>query len=264
VTSRAVLATAVLSLVAALPALAARPTTEHGDELVVAVSLPRAVFQVGAVRGSEVVFARGLEIDVARSVARRLGLRPRFVQVSDPRRLVAPGKKWWHIALAQLEPTPERRRAVDFSTPYARADQVVLLSRGVERPRSLAGLRRLQLCGERRSRAIDLIASRIRPSLRPLTAPDVEGLLRRVQTGVCEAAVADVARIGPALSGKSKRFGGIAGRIETGAYAVALERGSALTPAVDRALRRLSANGSLRRLAKSWLGVDLSRLRLLR
>jgi ABC-type amino acid transport substrate-binding protein len=263
-TLRAALAAAVLSLVAALPALAARPTMERGDELVVAVSLPRPVFQVGAVRGSEVVFARGFEIEVARSVARRLGLRPRFVQIADPRRLVAPGEKPWHIALAQLEPTPQRRRAVDFSTPYARADHVVLLARGVERPRSLPGLRHLQLCGERRSRAIDLIGSRIRPSLRPLAAPDVEGLLRRVQTGACEAAVADISRIGPALSGRSKRFGGIAGRIETGAYAVALERGSALTPAVDGALRRLSANGSLRRLAKSWLGVDLARLRVLR
>jgi ABC-type amino acid transport substrate-binding protein len=258
-----VLATALV-LAAAVPAGAAPPATERPGELVIAVNLPRPAFQVGSVRGSQVVLARGLEIEVARALARRLGLQPRFVHVGNARRLVAPGGKPWDIALAQIVPTPQRRRAVDFSVPYVRADQVVLLARGMERPRSLAGLRRLQLCAERRSRGMDVIASRIRPSLPPVAAPGVESLLRRVQTGACEAAVADVSRIGPALSGKQKRFGGLAGRIETGAYAVALERGSILTPSVDGTLSRLSADGSLRRLAKAWLGVDLTRLRLLR
>jgi ABC-type amino acid transport substrate-binding protein len=230
---------------------------------VVAVSLPRPAFQVGAVRGSEVVVARGLEIEVARALARRLGLRPRFIQIGNEQRLLAPGAKHWDVAFAQLVPTPHRRLAVDFSAPYARADQVVLVARGVERPRSLAGLRRLQLCAERRSRGMDVIAARVRPSLPPLAVPDMESLLRRVQTGACEAAVADVSRIGPALEGKRQRFGGIAGRIDTGAYAVALERGSPLRASVDAALSRLAASGSLRRLAKNWLGVDLAPLRLL-
>jgi ABC-type amino acid transport substrate-binding protein len=250
-------------LAAGTPVAAAPPAAEDPDELVIAVSLPRPAFQVGAVRGSEVVVARGLEIEVARAVARQLGLRPRFVQVRNERQFLAPGAKRWDVAFAQLVPTAHRRRSVDFSAPYARADQLVLMSRGVKRPRSLAGLRRLQLCAERRSRGMDVIAARIRPSLQPLAVPDVESLLRRVQTGACEAAVADVSGLGPALEGKRQRFGGIAGRIDTGAYAVALERGSPLRASVDAALGRLAASGSLRRLAKAWLGVDLARLRLL-
>ena len=109
-----------------------------------------------------------------------------------------------------------------------------------------------------------MIAARVSPPLRPLLARDLETLLRRVQTGACEAAVADVSSLGPALVGHRKRFGPIAGRIETEAYSLALERGSALRPSVDLALRRLAADGSLRRLAKAWLGVDLARLRVLR
>jgi ABC-type amino acid transport substrate-binding protein len=252
-----------LLLAVGLPVVAAPPATEPPGELVIAVSLPRPAFQVGAVRGSEVVVARGLEIEVARALARQLGLRPRFVQVGNAQRLTAPGAKPWDVAIAQLVPTTLRRRAVDFSAPYARADQVVLVARGIERRQSLAGLRRLQLCAERRSRGMDVIAARIQPSLRPVAVPDVESLLRRVQTGACEAAVADVSRIGPALRGKRQRFGGIAGRIDTGFYAVSLERGSPLRASVDAALSRLAANGSLRRLAKAWLGVDLTRLRLL-
>jgi ABC-type amino acid transport substrate-binding protein len=254
---------AALLATAVLPVDAAPPTTEQADELVIAVSLPRPAFQVGAVRGSEVVVARGLEIGVARALARQLGLRPRFVHVRNERRLTAPGAKPWDVALAQLVPTPLRLQAVDFSGPYARADQVVLVARGVERPRSLVTLRRIQLCAERGSRGMDVIASRIRPRFRPLAAAGIETLLRQVQTGACEAAVADVSRVGPALVGKRQRFGGIAGRIDTGAYAIALERGSPLRPSVDAALSRLSATGVLRRLAKAWLGVDLARLRVL-
>jgi polar amino acid transport system substrate-binding protein len=216
------------------------------------------------VRGGEVVVALGLEVDVARTLARRLGLRVRFVQVGDAGRLLAPGAKPWDVALAQLTPTSQRATRVDFSSPYVRADQVLLARRGLERPRRLAHLRRLQLCAMRGTRGADVIAGRIRPARRTLLVPDVPMLLRRVQTGVCDVAVAEVGMLGPALAGRRDLFGGISGRIETGAYAFALEKGSALRPAVDGALRHLAADGTLRRLARAWLGVDLPRLPVLR
>ena len=99
-----------------------------------ALSLPAPALQVGAVRGSEVVLARGLEVDVARAVARRLGLRLRLVQVGDARRLLRPGRRGWDVALAQLVATPTRSRASSFTTPYLRDDPVVLVRRGLKRP----------------------------------------------------------------------------------------------------------------------------------
>jgi polar amino acid transport system substrate-binding protein len=239
------------------------PGKQRPGELVVALSLPRPAFAVGAVRGSEVVVARGLEAEVARVLARRLRLRPRFVQVGDARRLLASGAKRWDVAIARLVPTAAHRRAVDFSAPYARADQIVLLARGLERPRSLAGLQKLQLCAQRGTRGVDAIAGRVRPALAPLLARDLETLLRRVQTGACDAAVGEVGDLGPAIAAERGRFGPVAGRIPTGAYAIALEDGSPLKPSVEQAMRALSANGTLRRLAKKWLGIDLPRVRVL-
>jgi ABC-type amino acid transport substrate-binding protein len=239
------------------------PVTKQRGELVVALSLPRTGFAVGAVRGADVVVARGLEADVARALGRRLGLRPRFVQVGDAGRLLASGAKRWDVAMAQLLPTPARRRAVDFSAPYARTDQIVLLARGLGKPRSLAGLQQLQLCAQRGTRGVATIASRIRPALPPLLARDLETLLRRVQTGACDAAVGEVGDLGPAIAAERGRFGAVAGRLATGAYAIALEHRSPLKPSIDRALRGLSADGTLRRLAKKWLGVDLPRVRVL-
>ncbi|HEY3186377.1 MAG TPA: transporter substrate-binding domain-containing protein, partial [Solirubrobacteraceae bacterium] len=209
--------------------------------------------------------ARGFEVEVARGLAHRLRLRSRLVQVGDARRLVQTGPTAWDVALAQLVATPARTRAVSFTTPYLRDDPVVLVRRGLPRPGSLAQLRRLQLCAERGRRAADTIAARVRPRTRPLLVRDLGTLLRRVQTGACDAALAELSRLGPALDGRRDLFGGLAGRIETDrAYAVVLERGSALLPAVDAAVRSLRADGTLRRLTIAWLHIDPARLRVLR
>lgn len=264
--ARVLAALGACCLLAADAASAAAPTRERGV-LVVALSMPAPLFQVGAVQGRSVVYARGLEVELARALARRLGLRRvEFVQVGDPQRLLAPGPKRWDVALAQVVPTPVRERAVDLSEPYLRADQAVLLARGVPRPRALADLRKLQLCAVRGSRGADTAASRVRPRLKTLRAIDDQALLRLVRTGRCDAALREAPQLGQALARAGRgSFGPVVGRIETeAAFAVALQKGSPLTARVDGALRRLRAAGVLGRLAKTWLGLDPARLRVLR
>ncbi len=254
------------SLALAGVAGAAVPTRQHGV-LVVALHMPEPAFQVGAVRGRTVVYARGLEVELARALARRLGLRRvDFVQIADQGRLLAPGPKRWDVALAQVRPTPRRSRAVDLSEPYLRSDQAVLLSRGVPRPRSLADLRGLQLCVVRGSRGADVAAARVRVRRPALVAAGDKALLRLVQTGRCDAALREAPLLGRALASAHRgAYGPIAGRIETeAAFTVALQKGSPLTPRVDVALRQLRAEGTLGRLAKAWLGIDPARLRALR
>ena len=83
----------VAALVVATTAAAATQPTKRPGELTVALNLPRPALQVGAVRGGDIVLARGFEVDVARALARRLGLRLRLVQVRDAQRLLQPGAK---------------------------------------------------------------------------------------------------------------------------------------------------------------------------
>ena len=73
-----------LALALALPAAAAAPPpTQNPDELVVGVSMPVTGLQVGAVRARTVVLAKGLEIDLARALAKRLGV-PTVRFVNEP------------------------------------------------------------------------------------------------------------------------------------------------------------------------------------
>jgi ABC-type amino acid transport substrate-binding protein len=255
----------IAALVAAGAASAAAPTRAKG-ELVIALSMPAQGFQVGSVSGSRVVYARGLEVDLGRALARHLGIRHvRFVQVSAPGQIVRPGRKSWDLALAQIVPTRSSARAVELVGPYLVDDQAVLLRRGLARPRSLADLRRLQLCAVRGSRGADVAAQRARPVSGTLLARDVVELLRWVQTGRCDAAVHEAPALGASVVNARRRYGRLAGRIETGAtYAIALPHGSPLAADVGRALAALRADGVVTRLARAWLGFDPARLRALR
>ena len=257
---------AALAAALAAPAAAGAPATKTPGQLLVGLSLAAPPFQAGSVRGREVVLAKGYEIDVARALARRLGLRRvRFVNEPSRERLAAAGRKVWDVALARVALTKARARAVGLSEPYLRGDQVVLLRRGLSVVRRLSALRPLELCAERGSRAADVIAGRIRPRSRALYFENVDALGRALQTGRCDAAVGDLASVGSLVRQNRSRFGPVAGRIETVvAYAVVLEKGSPLLAEVDRSLRRLAADGTLGRLAKAWLGLNPSRLPLLR
>ncbi len=108
-----------------------RGASDHETPVTVGLAMPAAGFQVGAVRGRTVVLAKGLEIDLARILARRLGIqRVRFLNERFFSTLLTPGAKDWDLALAEISVTPARAERVDFSRPYLTADQGVLLRSG--------------------------------------------------------------------------------------------------------------------------------------
>ena len=123
----ALLAGLALLLATVPAAFADPPPTLQSGILTVGINMPSPGFQVGAVRGHGVVFARGFEIDLANALAVCLGV-PRVVFYQKPRfdRLLAPGPKPWDIALAEVTITPERSANVLFSIPYLAADQAFL------------------------------------------------------------------------------------------------------------------------------------------
>jgi polar amino acid transport system substrate-binding protein len=246
---------------------AAPPPTKVPDELQVALSMPAAGFQVGAVRGREVVLAKGLEIDLARLLAKRLGIpRVRFVNEPLFSTLLRSGEKDWDLALAQITVTPVRATRVDFSNTYLTADQGVLLRRGLTTtPTSIAALSRLQLCGERASTGGQLILDRIKPIRKPRLLENPSRLSYDLFTRRCDAVVFDAPALAVLRRQAPERYGPLIGRIVTGErYAIALEKGSPLRPAVNAALAIVINSGALEQLRKRWLGTDTAGLPVLR
>lgn len=248
-----------LALVAALAGVAAPVAPAAAAELVVGLNMPSPGFQVGSVRGTDVYFAKGLEIDLARAIGSELGRPVRLYQESSFTRLLAAGPKPWHVALASVTISARRDSRVDFSTPYLRADQGVLRRKGLGAgTSSLAALRSLRICALRGTTAVRVIASKIRPRTEPVLSKSYALMLERLRIGACDVAIDDLPTLAMLRAEWPNRFGAIAGRIVTNErYGVVLPEGATrLRLRVDAALGRLAANGRLARITRRWLELD--------
>jgi ABC-type amino acid transport substrate-binding protein len=94
----------------------------------------------------------------------------------------------------------------------------------------------------------------------------VERLRTLVRTGACDAALVPAVEAGRFVAGSRASLGPVVGRIERGkGLVVAVPRGGTVdATAVDRELERLRRDGTLGRLARSWLGLDPASLPVLR
>ncbi len=266
--SRVAILLLVVGVLAATSAAdaAAPPVTLTPGQLTVGLSMPSEGFQVGAVRGTQVVLAQGFEIDLARAIAAQLGLtRTVFVQNRFDR-LFSLGAKPFDVAIAEITITARRRAAVEFSRSYMIADQGVLVAQTLKRvPRTVAALRPLQLCALAKSTGADLVQSKIRP-VKPLRlVGNVPQLLLHLQTGHCEAVVYDAPPLASLKARAPVRYGPFAGVIKTGEkYGIAMPRGSTLLGPVNDALAALIADGTVERLQRKWINVHFADLPVLR
>jgi len=259
---------ASLALLAlSVPASAADPiTTITPDQLTVGVSLPSDGFEVGVAKGDQVTYAQGFDIDLAREIAKQLGLtHVAFVQ-SPFGRLFSSGTKPWDVAIAQITITDQRRRTADFTQPYMTVDQGVLAAQTVKPvPRTLAGLRSLRLCALSKSTGVDAAKTVIAPTKPVRIIGNVPTLMLNLQTGRCQAVVYDAPSLGTLKARTPDRYGPFVGVIKTGEqYGIAVPKGSQVLTAVDAALGTLIADGTIQRLQKKWLTTNLAKLPTLR
>jgi len=265
---RTLLALTALAVGLAVSAIgaAAPPPTQVPGQLTVGVSLPSEGFQVGVVKGSQVIWAQGLEIDLAQALASKLGLEQTSFVQSRFDRLYSAGAKPWDVAIAEITITAERRRTTAFSRSYMSVDQGVLAAQTLRRvPKTMAGLRSLQLCALRRSTGAEVARETIAPTKPVLLVGNVPTLMLDLQTGRCQAVVYDAPALGTLKARAPLRYGPFVGVVETGEeYGIAMPRGSALLGPVNKALAALSADGTIERLQRKWITVHLEDLPVLR
>ena len=152
---------------------------------------------------AQVILARGLEVDIARDLARRLGIpRVRFVYVPPASRLLAAQVRPWHLTIASIRPGRAASSVADLSDPYLGTDQAVVLRAGLPRLSTLGDLRSRITCAVRGSDGARAIAASVAPVVRPILAPSNERLLQLVQTGVCDAALVPAGDVGRFVAGR--------------------------------------------------------------
>lgn len=228
------------------------PTKEPG-RLIIGFDLPAPGFISGRATGRTVRNPRGFEVDLAKAIARRLGIR-RIQWLRSPfSGLFTRGRKPFDFALEQITITAQRRRVVDFSAPYFDANQGVLVSRRARPPRTLRDLRGLQTCAQSATTGLDYIRTRLRPERRPRVYQTTSAAFQAVAVGQCEALVLDVPIVASEKRRRPRSYGEVAGQIVTEErYGALFEKRNPLRPFVSRAIRTLRRNGTLARLQRKW------------
>jgi len=262
-----VLAATAAVLVAAAGASNGRravlPTRLPGT-LTVAVDIGTIGLAEGEIVNGKVAHASGFEIALARTLAGKLGVKLRIVDVPFAR-VFTPGSKPFDVAVSHVTITPGRAKSVDFSAPYLVVNKGVLLAPGVAPPARLNDLRSLRICAQAATTSAAYVRTKLRPKVAPHSFPSPIDALRALSEGFCQAMVADLEILVAAERDDPGVYGPIAGQIITHErYGAVFEKGSKLRAPVSSALRSLARSGVVTRLANRWFGTGWDKASVLK
>lgn len=258
-----------LVALAAVPAASARPAappTLKAGQLTIALNPPAVGFQVGTLRGNDVINPTGFEVDLGKAIAGKLGIptsKIKWINVPFDT-LFRPGAKPFDFAFEESTITPARKKVVDFSSSYFNANQGVLLNKDAKAPHSLADLKAMSLCGQTATTGLDYIQHKLHASKIHIYS-NTSAAFSALQVGRCDAFVMDVPIVASQKKSKPSAYGAVAGQIVTNEqYGAVLGKGSKLTASVSAAINALTKDGTIGRLQKKWFAIDVSKIPVLK
>jgi len=203
----------------------------------------------------------GFEGAVAYAVAKQLGFDAKdvvWVRTTFDS-AVTPGKKNFDFNLQQFSITEDRKKAVDFSSPYYTAPQAIVSFKGskIEGKTSLADLKSAKLGAAVGTTSLDAIEKQIGAKAQVFNdnAAGVSALKNKQIDGL----VVDLPTAFY-LSGVEVPNGLIVGQLpSTGSgdqFGLLLSKGSKLTACVSGAVDAITADGTLAAITDKWLATD--------
>jgi polar amino acid transport system substrate-binding protein len=244
----------------------ALPPTMHSGALTVGLDPPAVGFQVGTLRGSKVINPTGFEIDLAKAIARKLGIPAGHITWEKVPfdTLFRPGPKPFDFAFEESTITPQRQKVVDFTSSYFDANQGVLLNKDATAPKSLADLKQMTLCAQTATTGLDYVQHQLKATKVQIYTT-TSAAFSAVQVGRCNAFVMDVPIVASQKKSKPSAYGEVGGQIVTNEkYGGVLAKDSKLTPLVSSAIDDLNADGTIGKLQKKWFHLDVSQVPVLK
>ena len=204
---------------------------------------------------------KGFESAVAYAVADKLGFAKKDVVWvrSTFDQAIAPGDKDFDFNLQQFSITDERKATVDFSPSYYETTQAVITIKGskAESAKSISDLRGILIGAQTGTTSFDAIEKRIKPTAGAQAFNSNDDAKLALKSGTIDALVVDLPTAfyltGAELDG-GKIIGQLPKKSGTGdQFGLVLAKGSPLTKKVTAAVTALRADGTLDRLATTWL-----------
>jgi polar amino acid transport system substrate-binding protein len=206
----------------------------------------------------------GFEAAVAYAVAGKLGFtnadvvwkRTTFDQA------IAPGAKDWDFNLQQFSITDERKKAVDFSTPYYTTTQTVVTYKGskIAAVNSVAGLKDALLGVQIGTTSQADVTKLIAPTTQPKVFNTNEDAVQALKNKQVDGLVVDLPTalyMAAAQLDDGVIIGQLADNSGGDEFGLVLQRGSKLTAPVSAAVDALRTDGALAALEKKWLSESI-------
>ena len=203
----------------------------------------------------------GFEGAVAYAVAKQLGFAAADVTWvrSTFDSAVTPGEKNFDFNLQQFSITEDRKKAVDFSSPYYTAPQAIVSFKGskIEGKSSLAELKNAKLGAAVGTTSLDAIEQQI--GITPQVFNDNAAGVAALKNKQIDGLVVDLPTAFY-LSGVEVPNGIIVGQLpSTGSgdqFGLLLAKGSKLTQCVSAAVTTITTDGTLAAITDKWLATD--------
>jgi polar amino acid transport system substrate-binding protein len=203
---------------------------------------------------------KGFESAVAYAVAKRLGFaRDEVVWVYTPfNKAIAPGKKAFDFDINQISFSPERARAVDFSKSYYYVNQAVVGRKGkpIAKAKSIAALKPYKLGAAVGTTSYTYITRYIKPSSKPLVYDTNDAAVQALKNGQLDGIVVDLPTAFYVIAAQVED-GVIVGKLPTKGtkerFGMVFQKGNPLRRCVNKALDRLWANGTIKKIETTYL-----------
>lgn len=202
----------------------------------------------------------GFEAAVAYAVAEELGYEKGDVEwvrtTFDA--AIAPGPKDFDLNIQQFSVSPEREKAVDFSTPYYETTQSVVAAEGTDaaKAKSIADLKDSAIGVASGTTSLKVAEEVIAPKQKLQVFNSVDDAVAALQNGNIDALVTDLPGAFYVRDAQLDN-GVIVGQLEAEAggdeFAFVLPKDSGLTADVSQAVDTLRDNGTLDELAARWI-----------
>ncbi|KQO99498.1 ABC transporter substrate-binding protein [Leifsonia sp. Leaf264] len=207
----------------------------------------------------------GFESAVAYAVAGQLGFADSDVVWvrSTFDEAIAPGPKDFDFNLQQFSITDERKQAVDFSSPYYETTQTVITvaTSPAAGATSIADLKKFSIGAQTGTTSLTAVEDVIKPDSQAQVFNSNDDAKLALQNGTVDAIVVDLPTAFY-LTGAELEGGKIIGQLPqaegtTGdQFGLVLAKDSPLTKDVTAAVDALREDGTLDRLASTWLGSE--------
>jgi ABC-type amino acid transport substrate-binding protein len=203
-------------------------------------------------------FARptgGFEYAIAQQLASHFGLAKIKVVYVSFHELVRGHLGGADLALSDITITEQREQHLDFSTPYLKAPPAIVVRPGTE-VGDVNAARDLHWAVQNDTTLKEALEQQIEPKTRTLVFEHQTEKLAALEHGRVDAVLLDLP-VALAYARESPRKYAVAAQLPSEAgLGAALPSGSENTEALDSAIRGLTAEGEIDRLAHRWLHAD--------